>query len=130
MPAAFHGTLSEETVHLRYFGQLSLGTRTADDRLVRSCFADYDRERALVAEHETADGTRKVVGVGRLTRHHGGHEAEFALVLSDAWQNPGLGSRLLAALIAKSLAKKSSCASPARSFPVIARRCTSVARRV
>lgn len=91
---AFHATLSDESVHLRYFGQLPLERRTAHDRLVRQCFADYDRDIALVAGHEG-----EIAGVGRLTRRRGGSDAEFALVVSDAWQHRGLGSRLLAALI-------------------------------
>ena len=94
MLAAFHATLSDETVRHRYFGQLPLATRIAHDRLARICFADYDREMALVAEHG-----REIVGVGRLNRRHGCDEAEFALVVSDAWQNRGLGAQLLAALI-------------------------------
>lgn len=92
--AAFHETLSDESVHLRYFGQLPLERRVAHDRLVRQCFADYDRAIALVAEHG-----REIIGVGRLTRTHGSCDGEFALLVADAWQHRGLGRRLLGALI-------------------------------
>ena len=46
----FHETLSERTVHLRYFHALKLSRRVAHERLTRICFIDYDREIALVAE--------------------------------------------------------------------------------
>jgi hypothetical protein len=38
-------------------------------------------------------GAREVVGVGRLNRQRGGRDAEFALVVSDAWQKRGLHKR-------------------------------------
>ena len=37
------------------------------------------------------DNGREVLGVGRLSKVHGANEAEFAIVISDAWQNRGLG---------------------------------------
>ncbi len=52
--AEFHRTLSEETVFQRYLGHLGLSERTAHERLIRVCFSDYDREMALVAEHDDA----------------------------------------------------------------------------
>ena len=45
----FHSTLSEESVHFRYFGLLKLEQRTTHERLTRICFNDYDREIAIVA---------------------------------------------------------------------------------
>ena len=48
----FHQSLSEQSVHFRYFGSLSVESRTAHERLVRTCFNDYDREIALVAERK------------------------------------------------------------------------------
>jgi acetyltransferase len=38
----FHGTLSEDTVHFRYFGLQKLELRVAHERLTRICFNDYD----------------------------------------------------------------------------------------
>jgi len=95
---AFHSTLSEDSVRSRYFGPLSLEMRTGHQRLVRVCHSDYDRELALVAVHGKG-ATRKVIAVGRINRLHGTNDAEFAVLVSDAWQGRGLGSHLLEALV-------------------------------
>ena len=97
---AFHGTLSERTVALRYFHAMKLSTRVAHERLTRICFIDYDREMALVADRKNADtGGREILGVGRLSKIRGTDEAEFALVVSDRFQRQGLGTELLSRLL-------------------------------
>jgi acetyltransferase len=97
---AFHGTLSEQSVYLRYFYPMSLEQRIAHERLTRICFIDYDREMVLVAEHaDPQTAKRAIVGVGRLSKIHGANQAEFAAVVSDAYQGQGLGSELLRRLI-------------------------------
>ena len=53
---AFHGTLSEDSVRMRYMQGMKLDQRTAHARLVRVCFNDYDREIALVVERKAATG--------------------------------------------------------------------------
>jgi acetyltransferase len=95
---AFHNTLSDESVNHRYFGLIPLKTRIAHDRLVRICFADYNRELPIVAEHHNKSGGREIIGVGRLNRARRRDEAEFALVISDNWQNRGLGTKILGKL--------------------------------
>jgi acetyltransferase len=96
----FHESLSEETVRNRYFLSMKLGARTAHERLVKVCFADYDREMALVAEQiDRSSGVRTIIAVGRLSRIRGRSEAEFALLVADHWQNRGLGRKLLRRLI-------------------------------
>lgn len=96
----FHHTLSERSVYQRYFEDLGLQQRTAHDRLARLCFIDYDREIALVIEHQDrATGNRSILGVGRLSKLSGVNAAEFSLIISDPWQTHGLGSRLLQLLI-------------------------------
>jgi acetyltransferase len=96
----FHQTLSERSVRLRYFAALKLSQRVAHERLIRVCFVDYDREIALVVEHhDPATGQREIVGVGRLSKLPWRNEAEFAVLVSDLWQNKGLGTRLLSMLI-------------------------------
>jgi acetyltransferase len=98
---AFHGTLSEETVYARYFTYLKLSQRTAHDRLTRICFTDYDREMPLVADvRDPETGEPRIVAVGRLSKAHGRNEAEFAILVADAWQRQGLGTELLRRLVA------------------------------
>lgn len=102
---AFHGQLSSDSVHLRYFHQMSLRHRTAHERLVRICCTDYDREMALVAEHPAmVDGRggqeeRQVLAVARLSRLHGCNDAEFSLLVRDSHQRRGLGTSLLFQLL-------------------------------
>jgi acetyltransferase len=95
----FHRTLSERSVHLRYFGTLSLQDRITHARLRRVCFIDYDREIALVADLKKRDGSHQILGVGRLVKEHGANEAEFSVLISDPWQGKGLGTELLNLLI-------------------------------
>jgi acetyltransferase len=95
----FHKTLSDRSVHFRYFGVVSLEKRILHERLRRVCFIDYDREVALVADLRERDGSHKILGVGRLTKEHGLDEAEFAILVRDAWQGKGLGSELLRMLV-------------------------------
>jgi acetyltransferase len=96
----FHETLSEESVYNRYFAALKLSQRVAHERLTRICFNDYDREIALVAELKVHKGEeKKILGVGRLSKQHGGSDAEFAVLVSDEWQRQGLGCELLKRLI-------------------------------
>ena len=97
---AFHGTLSERTIELRYFHAMKLSTRVAHQRLTRICFIDYDREMALVADRKNAhNGDHEILGVGRLCKVRGTDEAEFALVVSDRFQRQGLGTELLSRLL-------------------------------
>ena len=95
----FHKTLSDRSVHLRYFGLVSLQRRIMHERLRRVCFIDYDREIALVADLTNRDGTHQILGVGRLVKEHGKNEAEFAVLISDPWQGKGFGSELLKLLV-------------------------------
>jgi acetyltransferase len=40
-----------------------------------------------------------ILGISRLSKVPGGRDAEFAIVISDSWQNQGLGTQLLRLLI-------------------------------
>jgi acetyltransferase len=95
----FHQELSDRSVIYRYFHPIHLSQRIAHERLIRVCFNDYDRELALVAEGRRADGERFILGIGRLSKQPGGKEAEFAIVISDAWQKQGLGTQLMTLLV-------------------------------
>ena len=97
---AFHETLSERTIELRYFHAMKLSTRVAHDRLTRICFIDYDREMALVADVTSPHGSdHEIVGVGRLCKIRGTDDAEFSLVISDRFHRRGLGTELLKRLL-------------------------------
>ena len=95
----FHSELTEETVYSRYFEHLGLSARTAHERLTRVAFNDYDREMALVAEQSDAQGERRIVAVGRLSKAHAVPEGEFAILVGDPWQGRGLGAELLRRLV-------------------------------
>jgi acetyltransferase len=91
----FHESLSDRSVYLRYFHHMSLDARVTHERLTRICFIDYDRELVLVAETEKGE----IVAVGRLTREHSSSDAEFGILVSDAWHERGLGTELLRRLL-------------------------------
>jgi predicted N-acetyltransferase YhbS len=79
--------LSPETVYRRFFAPVArLQTRMLE-RLVN---VDYHDRLALVAE---IGG--EVAGVARYDRLGGGEEAEAAVIVEDAWQGRGIGTRLL-----------------------------------
>ena len=96
----FHQALSDRSVYMRYFYSLSLSSRVAHDRLVRICFVDYDREMAIVAEHQDIKtGQHRILGVGRLVKSHARNEGEVAVLISDSCQNQGLGMELFRRVI-------------------------------
>ena len=81
---------SRETIYMRFRYMFQWATHEV---ATRYCFTDYDREIAMVAEREDA-GEPRLVGVGRLVRDPGHDTAEYAVLISDAWQNRGLGGVL------------------------------------
>jgi len=93
---ALHAGHSERTIRMRFFSMVKTLSR---DSLIRLCHLDYDREMALVAEKKDATGRPQLLGVSRyyLTPQTG--EAEFAVVVGDAWQGQGLGWHLMTRLI-------------------------------
>jgi len=96
----FHTTLSEESVYMRYFHYIQYNRRVAHERLTRLCFIDYDREMALVVERkDPKTGERVILAIGRLSKVHQTAEAEFAILVSDAWQGHGFGAELLRRLV-------------------------------
>ena len=96
----FHATLSEQSVYMRYFHYIQYNRRVAHDRLTRLCFIDYEREMALVVERkDPATGERAILAIGRLSKLHQSAEAEFAILVSDAYQGHGFGVELLRRLV-------------------------------
>jgi acetyltransferase len=78
---------------------LQLDQRTTHERLIRVCFSDYDRDIALVVEHQPTGGVPQLVAVGRLSRQAVHDDAEFAILVGDGWQRRGLGTELLRRLV-------------------------------
>jgi acetyltransferase len=96
----FHKTLSDSTVHLRFFESIKLDQRVAHERLVRRCFNDYDREIALVADYKNpSTEEHEIIAVARLSKLRERHAAEFAVVVSDPFQHRGLGTELTRRLL-------------------------------
>ncbi len=95
----FHESLSETSVFMRYFQPLNISRRVAHERLTRTCFTDYDREMALVAISPNSAGVPELVGVGRLSRVRWKEEAEYSILISDQWQNKGLGGLMMRTLL-------------------------------
>src|SRR6476661_7216113 len=96
----FHKELSEESVYLRYAHMVKLKNRIAHERLTRICFIDYDRQMLLVADRQDPETLEhRILAVGRLSKLHGTNEAEFALIVSDSYQQRGLGTELLRRLL-------------------------------
>jgi acetyltransferase len=93
---ALHAGHSEHTIRMRFF---SLVKTLSRDSLIRLCHLDYNREIALVAVEGNGKQTR-LAGVSRYYLHPASGDAEFAVVVGDAWQRQGLGRHLMERLIA------------------------------
>jgi acetyltransferase len=108
MIVEFHAGLSDHTVYMRYFSALKLSQRTTHERLTRVCSIDYDREIALVAElRDPQTQQKKIIGVARLVRFRNSPaDAEFAVLVSDAWHRQRVGSELARRLIDVARAEK------------------------
>ncbi|MGI9213149.1 MAG: GNAT family N-acetyltransferase, partial [Methylococcaceae bacterium] len=82
----------------RFFRFMDTLQELSHDMLIRLTQPDYNRELALIATVMTDDEEQQI-GVARYFTNPDGHSAEFALVIADAWQGKGLGSRLMTSLI-------------------------------
>ena len=91
---AFVSGLSPETRSNRLLGGAKAITREYIESLVS---VDYSRDMALAAT--TMAGGETLIGVARYVLGKNNESAEFAIVVADAWQGRGIGSRLLAKLI-------------------------------
>ncbi len=84
-------SFSEKTMHYRFFYTIKDITH---EMLVRYCHTDYDREITVVAEHGGI-----LVGMSRLMYDPGESKAEFSVVVTDSWQNKGLGFKLVEKIV-------------------------------
>lgn len=97
---AFHRSLSEKTVYMRYFSPVSFEWRTSQNRLADVLCNDPHHHLTLVGERIGAgSGNREIVGVGRLVMAEDRNEAEFAVTVADHFHGMGIGSAILGKLI-------------------------------
>lgn len=95
MKREFFNSLSERSKYFRFHK----GTQElTPEMLVRFTQIDYDREMAFVAV-DADDRARHELGVARYITNPDGESADFAVVVTDAWQGKGIGSRLMHTLI-------------------------------
>ncbi|MGE4297767.1 MAG: GNAT family N-acetyltransferase [Desulfovibrionaceae bacterium] len=88
---ALFASLSNQSVYFRFFRPLR---QLPHDMLVRFTQVDYDREIALVAIADV-DGVERMLGVARVITELDGVNAEFSVMVGDAWQGKGVGAELL-----------------------------------
>lgn len=86
------------SANTRYQRLISSRTPSLEE-LKRYTDVDPAREVALIAV-TTVQGAARQIGVVRFVNDSLSGDAEFAIVLSDAWQQRGLGTKLLGCLIA------------------------------
>jgi acetyltransferase len=94
LETAFVAGLSRETGYRRLLSPRQL----QPDELWRFTHIDYEWELALIATADIA-GAEQQLAVARYVRDGQGEQAEFAIVVGDAWQASGLGTKLLQSLI-------------------------------
>jgi acetyltransferase len=84
------GSCSRESIYsrFRYFFQWQ-----SHEVATRYCYIDYDREIAIVAEIKEGDN-KKLIGVGRLIADPDHETVEYAILISDKWQNRDIGGIL------------------------------------
>jgi len=93
--AEFHQHLSSRTAYQRFF---TIVRRLPPDWARRLANVDYERRLALLAEPIEA-GAPVLVGVARYDVVDPPDTAEIAFVIRDDWQNRGLGTTMLDALL-------------------------------
>jgi acetyltransferase len=81
---------SEETIRLRFRYLLQSSNH---ELAARFCFTDYERELAIIAELPSEQDS-PIAGIGRLVTDSDHLQAEFAVLVADAWQGRGLGALL------------------------------------
>ena len=92
---AFVSLLSPETRHGRLLGGLVRITPEYIEKLTK---VDYSRDMAIAAT-EMMENKETLIGVARYVRDAEAPACEFAIVVADAWQDRGIGKRLMDKLI-------------------------------
>ena len=86
----FLQSCSKESIYsrFRYFFQWN-----THEVATRYCYIDYNREIAIVAQIKEGNNS-KIVGIGRLIADPDHETVEYAILITDSWQNKELGSML------------------------------------
>lgn len=86
----FLGGCSRESIYsrFRYFFHWD-----SHEVATRYCYVDYNREIAILALITEAEKT-KIIGIGRLIADPDHETVEYAVLITDSWQNRELGSLL------------------------------------
>jgi GNAT superfamily N-acetyltransferase len=87
--------LSPESIYRRFFSPIS-----RPDQFSASMLRVDKQEREAVAAVEGGE----VIGVAQYSRAPGAPEADMAIVVADAWQKQGIGTRLVVALADRAVA--------------------------
>ncbi|HPW69319.1 MAG: GNAT family N-acetyltransferase [Desulfomonilia bacterium] len=85
----FVNECSQQSLWMRFLSPFS----ATPERAMRFCDINPEEEFAIIAEM-TDSTRRKVIGIARLIRLSRQNEAEFAVIVSDSWQNKTLGKVL------------------------------------
>lgn len=93
---AFAERMSERSYYMRFF---SAGRGLTPVMLARLTQVDYDRELALIALAQDADGAECIVGVSRFSANPDAESCEFAVTLDDQWNGRGVASLLMRRLM-------------------------------
>lgn len=80
---------SQQSLWMRFLSPFS----ATPERALRFCDINPEEEFAIIAEM-VEGARRKVIGIARLIRLSRQNEAEFAVIVSDPWQNKTLGKVL------------------------------------
>lgn len=91
---AFVEGLSDETLRLRL--QYSASSVSREDA-ARMLDLDY-HDRLAIGAFVPGRSGEELIGVSRYARLEDGDQAEFAIVVTDAWQGRGLGTELMRSL--------------------------------
>jgi acetyltransferase len=87
----FFDRLSPRSIYMRFFGPMKQLSPAMLDQLTR---VDPERHIALVALSQRDNG-QSMLGVGRVVTLNNSKQAEFSIVVADAWQGLGIGANLL-----------------------------------
>ena len=89
--AELFDSLTARSIYQRFLSPMK---RLSSSMLARFTQIDYDREIALVAFREDKP-REQMMGVSRVIIEHDLKNAEFSVLVGDAWQGKGVGAELL-----------------------------------